>query len=130
MPHNIFDLTGKTVLVTGASSGLGRQACLALAKCGANIVGVARRQDLLTTLQQDIEVIGSKCTTYLCDLADYQKLATIFNTIIYDHRIDVLINAAGVADYTPVDEDDPKNKFEWIFQINATALWHVTKHVV
>ncbi|MEN8237201.1 MAG: SDR family oxidoreductase [Pseudomonadota bacterium] len=124
--NQLFDLEGKTALITGAASGLGYRFCEVLAQAGANVVGVARRKERLDQLQQ---TIGKQCTTYVCDLTDEAQLQVTLQAITEKHKIDILINAAGVADYTPVFAETTDETFEHIMNLNVTALWKVTKTV-
>ena len=61
---NLFDLKGKTALVTGASSGLGVQFAKALAKQGADIAISARRVERLEQVKKEIDALGVKCFTF------------------------------------------------------------------
>jgi len=65
-----FDLSGRTVLVTGASSGIGRHGALSLAACGANLVLGARRVGLLDEVRTQIEALGAKAIAVSLDVAD------------------------------------------------------------
>jgi NAD(P)-dependent dehydrogenase (short-subunit alcohol dehydrogenase family) len=65
-----FDLSGRTVLVTGASSGIGRHGALSLAACGANLVLGARRAALLDEVRAEIEALGAKAIAVTMDVTD------------------------------------------------------------
>jgi NAD(P)-dependent dehydrogenase (short-subunit alcohol dehydrogenase family) len=65
-----FDLSGRTVLVTGASSGIGRHGALSLAACGANLVLCARRVALLDGVRAEIEALGAKAIVVSMDVTD------------------------------------------------------------
>lgn len=65
---DLFDLTGKVAIVTGASSGLGVEFAKALANQGANLALVARREEKLKEGQKEIEVLGVTCHYYICDV--------------------------------------------------------------
>ena len=95
---NIFDLTGKTALVTGASSGLGVQFAKALANQGADIAITARRTDRLEQVKKEIESMGVKCFMVTCDVS---KTAEIVSMVaeVKNHfgKIDILINNAGIG---------------------------------
>jgi len=65
-----FDLSGRTVLVTGASSGIGRHGALSLAACGANLVLGARRVALLDEVRAEIEALGAKAIAVSMDVTD------------------------------------------------------------
>jgi gluconate 5-dehydrogenase len=66
---NLFDLSGKTALITGASSGLGVQFAKALANQGADIAITARRADRLEVVKAEIEAMGVRCFAVTCDVS-------------------------------------------------------------
>lgn len=95
---NIFDLTGKVALITGASSGLGVQMAKAIASNGADVAIVARREDKLNAVKAEIEKFGVKCYVHKCDI---QKIDEIKQTVAdvekYFGKIDILCNNAGIG---------------------------------
>ena len=103
---NYFDLTGQVAIVTGGSSGLGVQFAKALANQGANIALVARREEKLKQVQEEIiKEYGVKVNYYPLDLCEFEKIPELVQNIKKDFgRIDILINNAGVADGTPAME--------------------------
>ncbi|MFI5016121.1 MAG: SDR family NAD(P)-dependent oxidoreductase [Hyphomicrobiales bacterium] len=95
---SLFDLSGEVALVTGASSGLGRRFALVLAKSGASVVAVARRQERLDTLAAEIEGAGGRAFAVAADVADRSQIARAFDAGEKTFgRVTVLINNAGVA---------------------------------
>ncbi len=95
----MFDFTGKTVLITGASYGFGEQFSYAFAEAGADLVLTARSTDLLNAVADKCRAMGRKVTAIVGDVsieADVQR--TVQAGIANHGRIDVLINNAGVAD--------------------------------
>ncbi len=94
----LFDLTGKFAIVTGASSGLGRQFALALAREGANIAIVARRVDRLEQVKKEIEALGVQCYTHKCDVTKPEEISqTVTDVKEHFGRIDILVNNAGLG---------------------------------
>ena len=94
-----FDLVGKVVMITGASSGLGLEFCLDLAKAGCQIIAAARRTDHLKILCDEINIgcSGRAVALELDVTADGLKIdAVIQNAWDAFGRIDTLINNAGV----------------------------------
>ena len=93
---NYFDLTGQTAVVTGASTGLGVQMAKAFASQGANLVLIARRQNLLEENAAAIEAeFGVEVLPYTCDITDTEKVMERFV------RIDILVNNAGTGAVAP-----------------------------
>ena len=95
---NLFDLTGRVAIVTGASAGLGADAARAYAEAGADVALLARREDRLMTLAQEIESMGRKALAVQCDVTDEENVKLAINKVVeYFGRIDILLNNAGVA---------------------------------
>lgn len=93
-----FDVKGKVALVTGGSSGLGRQFALALAQEGANVAIVARRMEKLEAVKAEIEALGVECFAHKCDVTKPEDIAVTVQAV-KEHfgRIDILVNNAGVG---------------------------------
>lgn len=102
---NLFDLTGKVALVTGASSGLGVQMAKALAGNGAKVALVARRKDRLEAVAKDIEVLGVEAYVHTCDVSDVEQIKqTVSDVEEHFGRIDILCNNAGLGLSAPAEE--------------------------
>lgn len=102
---SIFDLTDKVALITGGSSGIGRRQSLALAKAGASVVLLGRREEELTSAVAEIEANGGKASFLVVDLTDRGSLAEIAKKASEPFGvIDIVINAAGVNLRQPADE--------------------------
>ena len=95
--NNLFDLTGKFALVTGASSGIGRQYAKALAGQGASVAVAARRIDRLEALKTEIEQMGVTCLPVQCDVSSEDSILACVETVKTAFgRIDILVNNAGI----------------------------------
>ncbi len=103
---NYFDLTGQVAVVTGASTGLGVQMAKAFANQGANVVLIARRQNLLEENAAEIESqYGVKALPYACDITDAEKVkGAVRATIEKFGRVDILVNNAGTGAVAPAVE--------------------------
>lgn len=89
-------LAGRTVLITGASSGIGRATALAVAKKQATVLLVARRAEELDQVADEINQSGGKAHTYPCDLTDAEAVEALLKQVLADHDgIDMLVNNAG-----------------------------------
>lgn len=102
---NYMDLTGRTAIVTGASSGLGNAFCKAMAENGARIAAFARRRERLEELKSEIENMGGECLPVVCDLTVEKQIIEGVKTVI-DHygKIDILVNVAGYIKSCPTTE--------------------------
>lgn len=106
-PRNLFELYGRVAVVTGASSGLGKRAAQVLNAAGAKVVAVARRENELRELMNDIGATGG--TFVVADITDRDGLNDLANDISKPYGSpDILVHAAGVntrqsADYVTRD---------------------------
>jgi NAD(P)-dependent dehydrogenase (short-subunit alcohol dehydrogenase family) len=99
------DLAGKRILITGASSGIGEAAAELLARQGATVVAVARRQDLLDTLAERITSAGGSAISIPCDVSDLDAVDALVADV--EKRldgVDILINNAGRSIRRPLAE--------------------------
>ena len=129
----MFSLQNKVVLITGASSGIGRATAKAFAAQGASLLLCARRMDRLTQLSQELTALQPDLQVFPFSL-DVRDSNAVHETLadLPDQwkEIDVLVNNAGLSrGLTKVYEDDPNNWDEMI-DTNVKALLHVTRAVV
>ena len=120
-------LQGKTVVITGASSGIGRAASLAFARRGANLVLAARRQDRLNEAAAGVEKAGAKCLALPTDVTQADQIQTLIDASI-EHfgRIDVLVNNAG-SGLIGAFEDTPIEAAKELFELDffgAATVMH------
>lgn len=95
---------GKTIVITGASSGMGAAAARHLAAKGASVVLGARRADRIEALAAEIREAGGKATAVVTDVTKRDDLKNLVDTAVKSYgRIDVLINNAGVMPLSPLD---------------------------
>ena len=94
----VWDYRGKVAVVTGASAGLGRRLALDLASSGAVVIGVARREERLKTLVDEMQRHSSESCYRVCDLSDAASFVGLLGQVEDEHnRIDILANIAGVG---------------------------------
>jgi short-subunit dehydrogenase len=116
----------KTALVTGASSGIGREVAALLAKDGHNLVLVARREDRLRELQEEWSNRYSVTVRVVAmDLTEPTAPQELFDELS-GTAIDILINNAGFGTYGPFAESDTSTQMEMI-QLNIATLTHLTR---
>ena len=119
---------GKTVLVTGGSSGIGRATALKLAQAGAKVLIVARDPLKLAQVRAEAEELGWRLTTYACDLADSAECERFLTRLRTEHgHVDILINNAGRSIRRAIDNSYGRmHDYERLMQINYFAAVRVT----
>ena len=120
---DLFDLTGKVAVVTGASSGLGVQFAKALARQGADLVIVARRLEKLNDVSEEIKKMGRNCLALKCDVTNEQEVKDTVATIVQKMgKIDILVNNAGVAEVVPA-ENHTTDQWNRVLNTNLTGVF-------
>ncbi|GDX22612.1 2-deoxy-D-gluconate 3-dehydrogenase [Actinomycetes bacterium] len=94
--QGIFDLTGKTAVVTGARKGIGFAMASILAEFGANIIAVSSKQEPDDELKKVVSSFGVEFTAIACDLRERSETKSLISTL-KDSKIDILVNNAGIA---------------------------------
>ena len=127
---NYFDLTGQVALVTGCSTGLGVQMAKALANQGARIVALARRENMIKQVAEEIAAEYGVETFYVpCDITDTDKVNAAVDAIMEKFgRIDILINNAGTGAVAPA-EDITDPQFNNEMQIDLFGTFKVARAV-
>lgn len=124
------DLRDKVVIITGAASGIGRDTALLLAQKGANLILLARRNNILQELANNISINGAKVTTFSCDVSKKKEVeASINNTLELFDRIDVLINCAGMGIFKPLLEMEDADILK-MMEINFMGTYYCIKAVL
>ena len=124
----LFNLKGKTALVTGASSGLGEQFAHCLSSAGARVILTSRRIDKLNILAEKL----NNAKAIQMDVSAKQSVKSCIAELEKENeRVDICINNAGIALHTPIldKENDDDNHFESIIQTNIMGVWYVTKAI-
>lgn len=122
-PAELFDLTGRVALVTGASSGIGHRMALVLAGAGADVAVTARR----TALLDGLAATSDRITSFPADLADEGARTALVQQV--SERlgpIDVLVNNAGATTDLPIERETVED-FRASLELNLVAAWHLTK---
>ncbi len=126
-------LDGKTALVTGASSGIGRASALALAREGARVIAGARRKERVESLCSEISAVcGTEAGALIVDVRDRDDVEDSFDKLAaagWD-RIDVLVNNAGLAAGLESIEDGVFDNWDRMIDTNVKGLLNVTRRVV
>lgn len=118
----LFDLTGRVALVTGASSGLGAHFAEVLAQNGAKVVLVARRADRLETLRQKIEAAGGRAIAAEADVLDRAAMVRAFDAAEKAFgTVTILVNNAGITHADRVT-DMPEETWRRVLGTNLDAV--------
>lgn len=126
---DLFSLTGKAAMVTGASSGLGRQFALALAREGADVAIIARRLEKLESVKAEIEKYGVKCLAVKCDVLDNEDIKKAVAQVKDAFgKIDILINNAGIGLFGPAEEQSDE-LWRKMVDMNLSSVYFVAREV-
>ena len=119
----MVDLTGKTVVVTGAGRGIGRAIAIDLGKRGAHVFCAARTAEQIESAANEIISNGGNATPIVCDLTDEQSICEMFAHISskFD-RLDILINNAGIGIYGPIAEFSTDD-FDKVLSVNLRGTF-------
>ncbi|MGD1915458.1 MAG: SDR family oxidoreductase [Phycisphaerales bacterium] len=116
------DSIGKTVVITGASSGIGESTARKLASAGANIVAVARRKSRLDSLVADIEASGGKAIAVEADVTSLEDMQRAAKAAVDTFGgLDVWVNTAGVMPLSPV-EMNRIDEWTWMVDVNINGV--------
>jgi NAD(P)-dependent dehydrogenase (short-subunit alcohol dehydrogenase family) len=127
--RELFDLTGRTAIVTGGGSGIGRQMADALAELGAAIVICARKLERCEQAAAELSELGVQTLALRCDLrrpGDVQ--AVVDKTVEQFGRVDVLVNDAGTTWGAPAVET-PLHGWQKVIDVNLTGLFLMSQAV-
>jgi 3-oxoacyl-[acyl-carrier protein] reductase len=123
-------LSGKTVLITGASSGIGWASALALAGEGANLVITARRQGRLAELEAAIQKDGGKAVSFVGDAKEEETARRAVDLAIQTFgSLDILINNVGIGNYKNLI-DTSAEEYDEMMDSNVRSTFLFTRHAV
>jgi NAD(P)-dependent dehydrogenase (short-subunit alcohol dehydrogenase family) len=134
--HTLFSLQGRTALVTGASSGIGRHMAKTLAQAGAQVIVAARRVDKLQTLVDELKASGSNASAVSLDVTRAESVKACFDQIEALGLVaDVIISNAGTTvakpalDHTEQDWDDViDTNLKGCWMVDTEAARRLVKH--
>jgi len=121
--RELFDLTGKTAIVTGGSRGIGKEMAEGLAEAGANIMLCARRAEWLDESVNEFRAKNYNVEGRICDVAKPDEVEAVVNdAVTVFGKVDILINNAGVS-WASMPEDMPLEKWQHVLDVNLTGCF-------
>ena len=119
----LFDLTGKTAIVTGGSRGIGKEMAEGLAEAGARLMLCARRSEWLDETVEEFRGRGYTAEGILCDVSNPDQVRNVVEqTVSKLGSVDILINNAGVS-WAAMPEDMPVEKWQQVLDVNLTGCF-------
>jgi NAD(P)-dependent dehydrogenase (short-subunit alcohol dehydrogenase family) len=127
----LFDLGGKTAIVTGGSRGLGQALCLGLANAGADVVVASRRLETCKDVAKQVEELGRRALPVACDMTRWEDIDRLAERC-FEHfgRCDVLVNNAGATQAPGPLLETSGEFFDELYGINVKGPMHLACLVV
>jgi NAD(P)-dependent dehydrogenase (short-subunit alcohol dehydrogenase family) len=121
MGHPSLDLTSKTAVVIGGTSGIGLTLAKGLAQAGANVVPTGRRAELVSAVADEIRNVGRRTMSLSSDVTDRHSLEILLRAVLAEFGgVDILVNCAGTTKRTPV-LDLSVSEWNGILETNLTG---------
>src|SRR2546428_10122354 len=121
MGHPLLDLTNKTAVVIGGTSGIGLELSKGLAEAGANVVPTGRREDLVRAAVQQVAALGRRSLACPCDTTDLTQLDRLRNAVLTEFgAVQILVNCAGRTKRLPT-LDFPESEWNAIMETNLNG---------
>jgi 2-keto-3-deoxy-L-fuconate dehydrogenase len=124
-----FDLQGKTAIVTGGGSGIGRAISKALAENGAKVHIFELQKEVATTVVNEIESDGGSASAHSCNVAVQSEVAKRVKTIAEKENIDILINNAGIAHIGNVEKTTEAD-LDRVYSVNVKGVYNCIHSVI
>lgn len=126
-----MEFYNKTVIITGASVGIGKATAIEFARNGANVCIVDVNAEGLDTLAEEIKSIGANVSSYICDVSDEQRVHEITQEIINQYgKIDVLVNNAGLWRMRKPFVETTSDEWKKRLSVNILGLMYFTHEVL
>lgn len=125
----VLDFSGKAVLVTGASSGIGFAVARGFAQCDADLIILAQNEQIFEAGKSISQDVGRNVRPILCDIARRDDVSKAFESI---SKLDVLVNNAGIERVTPLSEigKEVETDFGAVVDVNLLGTYYVTREAI
>jgi len=119
--QELFDLSGKTAIVTGGGSGLGRQMAVGLAECGANVVLCARTVERCEEVAEELRALGVQALAFACNVREQAQVQAVVDGAVGEFgTVDILVNNAGTS-WKASPEEMPLEAWQKVIDVNLTG---------
>ncbi|MGR9090376.1 MAG: SDR family NAD(P)-dependent oxidoreductase [Gammaproteobacteria bacterium] len=125
----LFNLDGKRVLLTGASSGLGLHFASTLARAGAHVILASRSVDKLNELASAIRADGGSCEVYGLDVRSRDAIRTCIERLESEAPVDVLVNNAGIA-IVKAPQHLSDDDWDAVYETNLRGAWVLSQGLI
>ena len=126
--NSLFSLENKVILISGASSGIGKGIAIASAKAGATIIGIGRNQNKLNVLSQELKHISNKKHCVIsCDITNYSELPGMISHVVAQcGKINGFVHSAGIANNCPLKISD-ESVYKRTFDTNTISAFEISR---
>ncbi|MBN4083066.1 glucose 1-dehydrogenase [bacterium AH-315-B06] len=130
MPKHLIDMTGKIVLITGGSRGMGRAMAMGFAEAGADIAVTSRKIDSCKAVAREIEALGRHAFAHACHVGHWEQVNELIEAV-YSHfgTIDVLINNAGMSPIYDRAADISEALYDKVLDVNLKGPFRLCAEI-
>src|SRR5438876_6253061 len=127
MGYPLLDLTNKTAVVIGGTSGIGLALIKALAQAGANVIPTSRRSEQVRSAVAEVEALGCRSLVKTCDVTDESSLTQVLDAVCAEFGgVQLLVNCAGRTKRAPTLEV-PESEWQAILETNLNGTLHACR---
>lgn len=120
------EIKNRSAFISGISKGIGKSIAIELAKEGCNISGVARNENDLKKLTEELQKFDIKVNLYSGDVGDYYSMAKIVEDVLLKTKVDILVNNAGIGSFKNL-VDYSYEEFDRLVKTNLYGVFNLTK---
>ena len=127
--NSLFNLSGKTALVTGCNRGIGKAMAVSLARAGADIIGVSTSMTPGSGVEREVTALGRRFQPYACDFSDRAALtAFLANVAAMEPVIDILVANAGTIRRSPAAEHSDAD-WDYVIDVNLRSQFILAREI-